>query len=118
GAKFSLPLLNPGGTPPTPAEVIDRVAEGVLGRLIRVRLSRAGQGKDAFRIRIENGSPLVLNGLTLGGRETKPGAQPSTLIGLSLSPRKAMTVPAIHEVVRHLGSRKGIRVLAADLSGL
>ena len=117
-AKFSLPSPNPGDLPPTPAAVIDRVAEGVLDRLIRVRLTREGQGKDAFRIRIENGSPLVLNGLTLGGLEAKPGSQPATFIGLSLSPRKAMTIPATHQVVRRLGSKKQMHILAADLSGL
>ncbi len=117
-ARFSLARLNPEGTPPTPSEVIDRVAEGVLDRLIRVRLTREGQGKDAFRIRVENGSPLVLNGLTLGGREAKPGSHPATFIGLSLSPRKAMTIPATHEVVRRLGSKKRMHILAVDLSGL
>ncbi len=117
-AKFSLPALEPGAAPPTPAEVIDRVAEGVLDRLIRVRLTREGQGKNAYRIRVENGSPLVLNGLALGGREAKSGSQPATLIGLSLPPRKAMTIPATQEAVRRLGSRKRVHILAADLSGL
>ena len=116
--KFSLPILKSDGTPSTPAELADRVAEGLLDRLVRVRLTREGQGKDAFRIRIENGSPLVLSGLTLGGSEPKAESRPSTLVGLSLSPRRAMTVPATPEVVRRLGFTKGIRVLAVDLSGL
>jgi hypothetical protein len=117
-AKFSLPSLKAGETPPTPAEVIDRVAEGMLERLIRVRLTREGQGKDAYRIRIENGSPLILNGLSLAGREPKPGSQPATLVGLSLPPRKVMTIPATHELARRVGSKKRIPILAADLSGL
>jgi hypothetical protein len=117
-AKFSLPSLGAGETPAKAAEVIDRVAEGMLERLIRVRLTREGQGKDAYRIRIENASPLILNGLTLGGREPEPDSQPATLVGLSLSPRKAMTIPATHEVTRRAGSRKRIPILAADLSGL
>jgi hypothetical protein len=116
--KFSLPLLEPDGTSLTHAGFADRCAEGLLDRLVRVRLTREGQGKTAFRIRIVNGSPLVLNGLTLGGSEPKPESRPSTLVGLSLSPRRTMTVPATHEVVRRLGFTKGIRVLAVDLSGL
>jgi hypothetical protein len=118
-AKFSLPLLSSGGTASAPTEVVDRIAEGLLHRLIRARLTRAGKGsKDAPQIRVENASPLVLNGLILAGQETKPDSNPPTLIGLSLSPRKAMTLPASHELVRRLGLKKGIRVLAADLSGL
>jgi hypothetical protein len=116
--RFSLPVLEPSGTPITPAELADRWAEGLLDRLVRVRLTREGRGKDAFRIRIENGSPLLLSGLTLGGAEPRAGSRPSTLVGLSLSPRRAMTVPATHEVVRRLGFTNGIRVLAVDLSGL
>jgi hypothetical protein len=116
--KFSLPRLNTNGTPLTPAEFADRWAEGLLDRLVRVRLTREGRNKDASRIRIENGSPLVLSGLTLGGPEPRADSRPSTLVGLSLSPRRAMTVPATHEVVRRLGFTKGIRVLAVDLSGL
>jgi hypothetical protein len=102
----------------TPDEFADRWAEGLLGRLIRVRLSREGEGKDAYRIRITNGSPLVLSGLTLGASEPKAVSRPSTLVGLSLSPRRAMTVPATHDVARRLGYSKGVRVLAVDLSGL
>jgi hypothetical protein len=116
--KFSLSILNSGGNPLTPAELADRVAEGLLDRLVRVRLIREGKGKDAFRVRIENGSPFVLSGLSLGGSESKAETRPSTLVGLSLSPRRALTVPTTPEVVRRQGFTKGIRVLAVDLSGL
>ena len=105
-AKFTLPSIEAGGNPPTPAGLIDRVAEGVLERLIRVRLTRQGQGKVAYRIRIENGSPLVLNGLTLGCRESGPDSQPATLVGLSLPPRKAMTIPASQAMARRVGLRR------------
>jgi hypothetical protein len=116
--KFTLPIHDSSGASLTPADLADRWAEGLLERLVRIRLTREGQGKDAFRIRIENGSPLVLSGLTLGGSDPKAEARPSTLIGLSLSPRRSLMVPATHEVVRRLGFTKGIRVLAVDLSGL
>jgi hypothetical protein len=116
--NFSLPILKAGGTPLTPAELADRWAEGLLDRLVRVRLTRQGPGKDAYRIRIENRSPLVLGGLALGGSEPRAASRPSTLVGLSLSPRRAMTVPATHEVVRRLGFTKGVRILAVDLNGI
>src|SRR5262249_5982448 len=117
-AKFTLPSPEAGENPPTPDGLIDRVAEGVLERLIRVRLTRHGQGKLAYRIHIENGSPLVLSGLTLGSREAGPGPRPATLVGLSLPPRKAMTIPAGNALAQRVGSRKRIHLLAADLSGL
>jgi hypothetical protein len=117
-AKFTLPSPEAGENPPTPDGLIDRAAEGVLERLIRVRLTRHGQGKLAYRIHIENGSPLVLNGLTLGSREAGPGPRPATLVGLSLPPRKAMTIPAGNALAQRVGSRKRIHLLAADLSGL
>jgi hypothetical protein len=116
--KFSLPILNSRGTPLTPAELTDRLAEGLLDRLVRVSLTRQGKGKDAFRLRIENASPFVLSGLTLEGSEPMAESRPSTLVGLSLSPRRALTVPASQEVVRRQGLTKGIRVLAVDLNGL
>jgi hypothetical protein len=116
--KFSLPILKAGETPLTPAELADRWAEGLLDRLVRVRLTQQGRGKDGYRIRIENRSPLVLGGLTLGGSEPNAKSRPSTLVGLSLSPKRAMTVPATHEVVRRLGFTKGVRILAVDLNGI
>jgi hypothetical protein len=117
-AKFTLPSITAGEDSPTPAGLIDRVAEGVLERLIRVRLTRQGQGKVAYRIHIENGSPLVLNGLTLGDRESRPEVRPASLVGLSLPPRKAMTIPATQALARRVGSGRRIHLLAADLSGL
>jgi hypothetical protein len=116
--KFSLPILESSGTPVTPAELADGLAAGMLERLVRVRLTREGQGKEAFRIRIENHSPLVLSGLTLGRSEPKADSRTATLVGLSLSPGRTSTVPATDDVVRRLGSTKGVRVLAVDLNAL
>ena len=56
--------------------------------------------------------------VTLAEREPKPGSRPATLVGLSLPPRKAMTIPATHELARRAGPGKRIHLLAADLSGL
>ena len=76
------------------------------------------KGKATYQVRIDNASPLVLNGLAVLGTETKTEEQPKELSGVCIAPRRSMTVPATEEVVKRLGLRKGIRVVAADLSGL
>jgi hypothetical protein len=40
------------------------------------------------------------------------------LSDISLPPRKSLTVPASEDVVNRLGLKKGIRVVALDLSGI
>ncbi len=41
------------------------------------------------------------------------------LAGISLSPQRSMSLPATDEMVKCVsGLKKGIRVIAADLSGL
>jgi hypothetical protein len=102
--------------------VADGLAAGVLDRLVRVALLKdikqddRGRNHVLFRVRIENASPLVLNGLTVTG--TRQDATPATLVGIAVSPRKTMTVPATKEAVDRFGFKSGMRVLAADLSGL
>jgi hypothetical protein len=98
----------------------DALAEGVLSRLVRAQLRRGPQvkGKATYQVRIENASPLILNGLAVLGIGTKEGEIPKELLGICISPRRSMTVPATEEVVKSLNLKKGIRVVAADLSGL
>jgi hypothetical protein len=118
--KFDLPVTVSQGKPEA-AKFADALAEGLLGRLVRCQLSKAGvvKGKTLYKIRIENASPLILNGLAiLGNGTTKVEATPKVLSGISVSPRKSMTVPATSDTVDELGLRKGVRVIAADLSGL
>jgi len=74
--------------------------------------------KLTYKLTIENGSPLVLNGLALSGVENPETSTPSALSGLSLPPHKTFTVPATSEMVLRLKLKNGVRVLAADLSGL
>jgi hypothetical protein len=98
----------------------DEVAAGLLERLVRLRLAHGPKvkGKEAFRIKIVNDSPLILNGLALVGLERRGDQPPSVLLGLSLPPLKSFTVPATAELVERLKLNDGVRVLAADLSGL
>ena len=92
----------------------------MLGRLVQVKLAQGPKGKhkDSFRIKIVNESPLILNGLALGGVEAGADRPPSVLAGVCLPPLKSMTVPATAEMVGRLHLDEGLRVLAVDLSGL
>jgi hypothetical protein len=100
----------------------DAVAEGLLARLVRVQLSKGpkDKGKETFRIKILNDSPMILNGVALGGVKVgeDKDSPPSVLAGLSLPPLKSLTVAASAEMVKRLHLKDGARVFAADLSGL
>ena len=108
----------------------DALAEELLNRLVKVSLRKASvntgglipaapsRGRDAYTIRVENYSPLLLNGVAVAGVGAKPSEPAKVLLGISLSPRRTFTVPATAESVGRLGLKDGIKVLAADLSGL
>ncbi len=97
-----------------------RLAEGMLTRLVRVRLTRGprDKGKETFRIKIVNGSPMILNGLALGGPDVSEDNPPSVLAGLTIPHLKRLTVGGSAEMVKRLRLKDGVRVLAADLSRL
>jgi hypothetical protein len=98
----------------------DAIAGAMAERLVRVQLARGPRvhGKESFRIKIINDSPLILNGLAIDGPEKGTGHAPSILAGLSLPPLKTLTVPASADAVKRLGLKERARVVAADLSGL
>jgi hypothetical protein len=102
------------------AKLADAVASGLLGRLVHAQLSPGPRvkGKPSYRIKIENASPLILNGVALAGSEISEKTPPSVLSGICVSPRKSMTIPAPADLVDRLKLKAGVRVLAADLSGL
>jgi hypothetical protein len=76
------------------------------------------KGKLTYGIRIDNASPLLLNGLAIVGIEGDEGQEPRILAGISIAPRRSMTVPVSEEAVKQLGLKRGIRLTALDLSGL
>jgi len=117
--KFTLPLSRTKTGELDASAVADGLAEGILNRMVRAQLSPASHsnGKLTYRIRIENASPLVLNGVAVLGRG-KVTTESKVLSGISISPQRSMTLPATDEVVKLLGLKKGIRVIAADLSAL
>ena len=76
------------------------------------------KGKLTYGIRIDNASPLRLNGLAAVGVESGKDVEAHVLAGISIPPRRSMTVPASEEAVKELRLKHGIRVTALDLSGL
>jgi hypothetical protein len=119
--QFTLPVTLENGKPQA-VKFADAMAEGLLGRLVRAQLSKTGQmvkGKALYKIRIDNASPLILNGLAiLGEGTTAVEKTPKVFSALSVSPRRSLTLPATADIVEQYGLRKGVRVIAADLSGL
>jgi len=117
--KFTLPVVPEQGKF-DPLRFADGLSEGLLNRLVRAQLDKGlkDKGKMHYQIRIDNASPLVLNGLAALGIASKPDETPKVLAGICVSPRRSMTVPASEEVVKALGLKKGIKLVALDLSGL
>ncbi len=97
------------------------LSEGVLNRLVRAQVTKGtiqDKGKRLYQVRIENASPLILNGLALVGTDSPESETPKVLLGMSVPPRRSLTVPATEEVVKSLGLKKGIKLTALNLSGL
>jgi hypothetical protein len=117
--KFTVPAVTKDGKAQA-ATLADLVAEGVLVRLVDAKLVKGKKvkGKDTYTIRVDNYSPLILNGIALAGSGEKADDALKLLSGIAIAPRKSFTIPATGEVVEALGLKNGVRVLAADLSGL
>jgi hypothetical protein len=97
------------------------LTEGVLNRLVRAQVTKGtvqDKGKRLYQVRIENASPLILNGLALLGTESAENEEPKELLGISVPPRRSLTVPATEDAVKSLGLKKGIKLVALNLSGL
>ncbi len=119
--KFNLPLVH-GQEKFDATRFADGLAEGVLNRLVRAQVIKGAttreKGKLIYQIRIENASPMILNGIALLGTGSPDGETPKVLTGICVSPRKSFTIPADEKVVKALGLKKGIKLTALDLSGL
>jgi hypothetical protein len=113
-AKFEMKDANPADA----HEFADKLAGELAARLVPVELvkGRREHGKETFKIHIRNASPLVLNGLSIGGAAGSEEAEPSTLAGFSLPPHKDINLPATADAVERLGLKEGIRAVAADLN--
>jgi hypothetical protein len=127
--KFTLPVVRDDAGKLKSEEFGDALAEQLLKRLVVVKLVKtkansgalipeAPKSKDLYTIRVENYSPLLLNGVAILGAGAKPSEPAKFLVGISLAPRRTFSVPATGESVQRLGLKDGIKVLALDLSGL
>ena len=99
------------------------MTEGILSRLVRAQLTKGPKvkGKDIYKLRIDNASPLILNGIGVKGAAGQEGDPVRELSGICIAPRHSFTVPVSEGVVKLLELKKGtsgVRVIAADLSGL
>jgi hypothetical protein len=119
--KFTLPVALEGGKPKAVA-FADAMAEGLLSRLVRAQVSKTGalvKGKAVYKVRIDNASPLILNGLAIAGNGvTRTESTPKVLSGIAVSPHKSISLPLTADMVDQFGLRKDVRLIAADLSGL
>jgi hypothetical protein len=117
--KFSVPVKQNKGKLDA-YHLCDEMSEGILNRLVRAHLSKGvkDKGKMHYDLRIDNASPLVLNGLAALGVGSKADEVPKFLVGISIAPRRSLTVPASENVVKELGLKKGIRLVGLNLSGL
>jgi hypothetical protein len=117
--KFTIPTTQDKGRF-DPVSFANSLSEGILNRLVRAQLSKGvkDKGKMHYSIRIDNASPLILNGLAAVGTTSSPDETPKVLLGICVSPRRSLTVPASEEAVKELGLKKGIKLTALNLSGL
>jgi hypothetical protein len=117
--KFSLPLVHDHAKF-NAGKFADELAEGILDRLVRAQLSKPVKenGKLVYHLRIDNASPFVLNGLAAVGTTSKADDTPRVLSGISLPPRRSMTISASAEVVKTLSLKQGVKLVALDLSAL
>jgi hypothetical protein len=119
--NFSLKReAKPGDPARDAASAADDVAAGLLGRLVQIQLAKPKkiQGKLVYKVQVANASPFVLNGLALAGPEDRNEVVPASMAGISLPPHKWMSLPASEDLVKRLELKEGVRVVAADLSGL
>jgi hypothetical protein len=118
--KFSVKLARTDGKLDA-SRFADGLAEGTLTRLVRAQLLKGAsheKGKLFYQLRIDNASPWILNGIALLGSTSTPSDVPQLVQMLSISPRRSFTVPVSEDMVRPLGLKKGVKVVALDLSGL
>lgn len=118
--KFTLPLAGDDDQPKGAEKLVQSVGENAISRIIRVQVvnGRDAKGRSTPKLKIDNASPLLLNGIAVRGPLSKSEDPPVVLTGFSLPPRRTLAIPSSSETVAKLGLRKGVKVVAADLGSL
>jgi hypothetical protein len=118
--KLELALQREDKTARPAAELADTLAESLLGRLVDATLvEKTDKGKTVYSLRIDNASPLILNGLALTGTGVDVSkTPPSALAGLTLPPHRSVAMPASSNLVERLDLKAGVKPVAADFSAL
>ena len=115
--KFTLPVAKGQETfdPPGSPTAWPRDPAGAAPQLVKgVR----DKGKLTYGIKVDNASPLILNGLAVAGSKGNADESFKVLRGIGIAPRRYLILPATEETVKSLGLKQGIRVTAVNLSGL
>ncbi|QDV32638.1 hypothetical protein [Tautonia plasticadhaerens] len=114
--KFSLPIADDAEAQGLAVEL----ATGILGRLVHAQVGEGKlvKGEKVYKLRVDNASPLLLNGLALAGPDLVPEVVPSVLAGFSLAPRHSMSFTITREAVDRLHLESGVQVMAADFHEL
>src|SRR6185312_7012812 len=127
--KFTLPVARDESGKAKSAAFADSLAEELLKPLVKVTVRKTSastgalipagpRAKDLYTIRVENYASLLLNGIALIGVGAKPSEPAKVLMGISLAPKRGLSLPATGESVERLGLKQGVKVIALDLSGL
>jgi hypothetical protein len=119
--KFTLPIVAGSDGKRDLAGFGEKLAGGLLERLVRARLvkGRDGmQGTMTYKLQVDNASPLILNGFAVVGALAKPGEPPHLLLGIALTPQRSVQVPLTAGMVEAYGMKKGTHLVALDLSAL
>jgi len=125
--NFALPVAKDDAGKPKAEAFGDALAEEVIKRLVAVKVTKSNSGgpipksprdADLYTIRVENYSPLILNGVAVISAVAKPSEPAKVLLGVSISPRRNLSIPATGKSIEQIGLNKGVKVIALDLSGL
>ncbi len=111
--KFTVPVSPQEGKvtwPCLPMRCRRGFSIGWCGRRSIKGSATKDKAKLMYQLRIDNASPLVLNGLAIVGTASKEDEMPKVLSMISVSPRKSLTVPTERATWSETwGSRRGSR---------
>jgi len=118
--KFNLPVPTDVKGQPDLVAFGDKLAEGLLERLVRARMIRRQTlgGTPTYTYQVDNASPLLLNSFAVVGTQAKPTEPPHFMLGISIPPQRSLQFSLTAAQVESFGMKKGTHLIALDLSAL